>query len=71
MTFDVIDVNTGCYPDVEQIALKEEWAKNLVYCDIDCFAICEDGALVLMDDCGNVAYCPAERFKVIPILEED
>lgn len=64
MTLTVIDKRTGRYPDVEKIALEEDWAKNLIYCDIDCFAICEDGSLLLMDDCGNVAYCPKDRFEV-------
>ncbi len=64
MTLTVIDKRTGRYPDVEKIALEEDWAKNLIYCDIDCFAICEDGSLLLMDDCGNVAYCPTDRFEV-------
>lgn len=65
MTFNVIDKNTGVYPDVEEIAQTEEWAKNLIYCDIDSFAISEDGALLLMDDCGNIAYCPHDRFDVV------
>ena len=69
MKFSVIDTATGQYPDVEKIALKEPWAKNLVYCDIDGFAIHEDGALVLIDDCGNVAYCPPGRFDVVPYIE--
>ena len=63
--FTVIDNKTGGYPDCEKIALKEEWAKHLIYCDIDTFAITEDGNLILMDDCGNGAFCPAARFTVI------
>ena len=63
--FTVIDRKTGKYPDTSTIALKEDWAKHLIYCDIDCFAICEDGNLILTDDCGNVAYCPPDRFDVV------
>lgn len=63
--FTVIDNKTGNYPDVEKIAREEEWAKHLIYCDIDCFAVTEDGALILIDDCGNCAYCPADRFAVV------
>lgn len=63
--FTVIDNTTGNYPDVEKIALEEEWAKHLCYCDIDCFAVTEDGALLLMDDCGKCAYCPVDRFTVV------
>ena len=63
--FSVIDKNTGHYPDVEKIALEEEWAKHLCHCDIDCFAITDDGTLILIDDCDNIAYCPADRFLVV------
>ena len=63
--FTVIDNQTGAYPDCEKIALTEEWAKGLIYCDIDEFAITEDGILILMDDCGNCAYCPSDRFTVV------
>lgn len=69
MTFNVVDRQTGMYPDVEKIALTEEWAKNLVYCDIDGFALHEDGNLILLDDCGNAAYCPPDRFDIV--LEQD
>lgn len=65
MSFTVIDNNTGHYPDCEKIALTEDWAKHLIYCDIDTFAITEDGNLILMDDCGNCAYCPYGRFTVV------
>ena len=63
--FTVIDNKTGKYPNCEKIVLKEEWAKHLIYCDIDCFAISEDGNLFLIDDCGNCAYCPTDRFTVV------
>lgn len=64
MTFEVIDHKTGEYPDLEQIAKTEEWAQNLIPCDVDGFYINEDGNLILMDECGNYAYCPPDRFKV-------
>ena len=67
--FTVIDKTTGQYPDCEKIALEEDWAKHLLYCDIDEFAITEDGNLLLMDDCGNVAYCPNGRFEVVEEVE--
>lgn len=63
--FTVIDNETGLYPDCEYIAFNEEWAKHLIYSDIDAFAINEDGVLMLLDDCGNAAFCPADRFTVI------
>ena len=68
--FHVIDVKTGCEPDCEKIALTEDWAKHLIYCDIDEFAITESGTLILMDDCGNCAYPPAGRFNVVFESEE-
>ena len=63
--FTVIDKNTGKYPDTYSIARRCSWAKHLVYCDIDGFALTEDGQLVLMDECGNIAYCPNDRFEII------
>ena len=65
LEFTVIDKTTGKYPDLKQLALKEEWAQNLIYCDMDGFCINEDGNLLLMDECGNMAYCPPERFRVV------
>lgn len=68
--FTVIDNKTGKDPDCEKIARTETWAKHLCHCDIDCFAITEYGGLVLMDDCGSVAYCPDDRFTVILEVEQ-
>lgn len=65
MQFTVIDTQTGEYPELSKIARTEDWAKNLVYCDVDGFAITEDGSLILMDDCGNCAYPPSGRFVVV------
>ena len=65
MKFTVIDKKTGEYPDLWEIALKEEWAKHLMYCDMEGFAIEEDGTLILTDECGGLAYCPTDRFKVV------
>lgn len=62
--FTVIDTKTGEYPDLWEIALKEDWAKDLMYCDMEGFAIEEDGTLLLLDECGKHAYCPEGRFKV-------
>ena len=63
--FTVIDTKTGKEADTYKIALKEEWAKHLCYCDMEGFAIEEDGTLVLLDECGKVAYCPEGRFKIV------
>lgn len=65
MKFRVIDNKTGKEADAWNIALHEKWAQSLVYCDMEGFAITEDGTLVLMDECGHSVYCDAERFKVV------
>ena len=64
MRFRVIDKKTGKEPTervIDNIAKKQ----NLMLFDIDQFAICEDGSIILLDDCGNVAYCDRKRFKVV------
>lgn len=64
MEFIVIDNNTGKEADTYEIALKEDWAKHLIYCDMEGFALLENGELVLLDECGDYAYCPEGRFTV-------
>ena len=64
-TFHVIDTTTGEEPDMWKIALEENWAKHLMYCDMEGFALEEDGTLILLDECGRHAYCPEGRFKVV------
>ncbi len=65
IVFRVIDNNTGKEADPYLIALHEEWAKDLMYCDMDQFYIGEDGELILADECGGFKYCDRERFKVV------
>ena len=64
-TFTVIDTKTGKEADEYNIALHEEWAKNLCYCDMEGWAIENDGSLLLVDECGQFAYADRERFKVV------
>ena len=66
--FTVIDKTTGKAPDLEQIVLaaqkaKEKWGKRLV-CTLVGFAMLEDGTLILCDECGNYAFPPAHRFEI-------
>jgi len=61
---EVFDKETGTYPDLEKIALEEDWAKGLCYCDMEGFALTEDGCLILCDECGRFAYCPPDRFTI-------
>lgn len=67
MFFKVIDKKTGKEADEYDIALNEKWAEGLCYCDMEGFAITNDGYLILLDECGNFAYCPLDRFEVILI----
>ena len=62
--FYVFDKKTGKEADVYEIALNEDWAKHLMYCDIDGFAIDQDGTLILIDECGQFTYCPSDRFEI-------
>ena len=64
MKFLVIDKKTGKEADTEKIALDEAWANGLMYCDMEGFAISEDGTLILTDECGHYAFCPEDRFEV-------
>lgn len=65
MKFRVIDKLTGKEADPYETALHEEWAKELCYCDMDGFALLEDGTLLLVDECGKFEYCDADRFEVV------
>lgn len=64
MEFEVKDKKTGKYADVERIARREKWAEGLMYCDMEGFAITQDGSLILLDECGRYSYCPADRFEI-------
>ena len=65
-TFHVIDKRTGEEADTWEIALNEKWAKSLCYCDMEGFAILEDGTLILTDECGRFEYIQEEdRFEII------
>lgn len=53
--FKVIDALTGKEADIEKIALSEDWAKRLVYCDMEGFFIGQDGqSLILADACEKL-----------------
>ena len=63
ITFDVTK-RDGSHPNLVKIALEEEWAKGLVYSNIEGFAITKDGKLILLDQNGNYAVCPPDRFII-------
>ncbi len=67
MIFKVIDIRTGKEPIFDHNHIfKEKWFKEsqLIWCDISGWYIDEDGNLCLADDCDNIAYPPANRFKI-------
>jgi hypothetical protein len=47
------DITNADGMPVDYDALGQKYKDQLCYCDIDQFYIGEDGALVLMDDCGR------------------
>ena len=64
MTFKIIDKKTGKEPTsrvLHNIAKKH----GLMEMDIDQFFVGEDGAIVLADDCGRMAYVDMNRFEVV------
>lgn len=63
--FYVIDRKTRNEADIEQIALKEEWTSNLCYCDMQGFAILDDGSLILCDECGKYSFADMDRFEIV------
>ena len=65
-TFHVIDKTTGKEADLYEIALNEDWAKSLCYCDMEGFAILEDGTLILADECGRFEFIQEnDRFEIV------
>lgn len=69
MLFRVIDLLTGKEADMREIAREEDWADNLIYCDMEGFAITQEGELYLLDECGGSAPAPRGRFRVEFALE--
>jgi hypothetical protein len=69
--FFVTDKTTGQAPNLETIALHEEWARWLIYCDMEGFALGENGRLVLMDECGSYHVCPPDRFEIVWCDKDD
>lgn len=67
--FWVKDKHTSKEANLEEVVLEsykgKTWASNLVYCDIESWAIDTYGELLVTDECGNFAYAPMERFEII------
>ena len=64
ITFKVIDKKTGKEP-TDRVIYNIAKKGGLMTMDIDQFFIGEDGALVLVDDCGNATWCDPKRFKAV------
>lgn len=63
MNFKVIDKKTGREPTARVIRGIAKRG-GLLTMDIDQFALCEDGSIILFDDCGNMTYCDSKRFYI-------
>lgn len=63
--FYVIDKQTNDEADRAELILTEEWANHLLAMDPGEWAIDEDGQLLLIDDCNNIAYAPPGRFRIL------
>ena len=63
--FHVVNKRTGKRPNLWLTARRCKWAQHLCYCDMEGFAIQEDGTLILTDECGNAAYPPHGKYKVV------
>ena len=50
--------------DLKEYALHEFKDDGLVYCDMEGWALQDDGGLLLVDECGNFAYADTERYEV-------
>ena len=63
MRFHVIDKKTGKEP-TDRVITNIARKCGLMEMDIDGFYVGEEGDLILVDDCGNVAWV-GERFEIV------
>lgn len=68
MTFEIIDKKTG-KPPTQRVITNIAKKYGLLEFDIDEFAVTESGQIILLDDCGNIAYCDPNRF-IVKLTEE-
>jgi hypothetical protein len=65
MTFTVYN-KYGASKDVTDREFDNLVKENgLMDCDLDQFAITEDGQLIILDDCGNFCYVPPGEYKIM------
>lgn len=64
---DVIDTQTGAEPDLNKLAkeirdTERHWANLLCHTNLACWAVDEEGNLLLTDTCGNYVIAPPSRY---------
>lgn len=64
LELEVLDKNT-MNPLPEEVIVKIAKQNQLIYCDIEGFAISEDGSLYLLDECGNYCYIAPNGLYVV------
>ena len=62
--FTVFDTHRGKPADDEWIALNEEWAKGLIYCDMEGWYVSEYGEIALLDECGRCSW-PDDGYELL------
>ncbi len=63
-------LKNGDIPDIEQIAQNFEWAKSLMWMDMECFLIDENGNVYLSDEMGSFVWADQDMFRVEFPIEE-
>ena len=61
--FVVVDSKTGKEADVAAVT-REPWAVNVAYSKGTEFAVTQSDQLMLLDEHGNFAFCPEDRFLI-------
>ena len=61
--FTVVDTRTGKPADDEWVAINEDWARGLIYCDMEGWYVSEHGEIALLDECESCRY-PDEHYEL-------
>lgn len=59
--FTVIDTETGEEPEIASLG----WDLGLCGCDMEGYAVTQDGILLICDECGSFSYLNQDRFKIV------
>jgi len=63
-------LKNGDIPDIVQIAQNFDWAKDLMWMDMECFLIDENGYVYLSDEMGSFVWADQDMFRVEFPIEE-